>query len=255
MCGIAGFVTVRPGEVDRRLIARMTEAIRHRGPDEFGFYEDPWACLGHRRLSVVDLATGRQPMSNEDGSLWIAYNGELFNHLDLRPDLERAGHRYATRSDTESILHAFEEYGPSCLDRFRGMFAFAVWNKDARRLFCARDRLGKKPFYYYWDGHLFAFASEIKALLQHPGISASFEESLLPEYLAFGYVSEERTLFSRIRKLMPGHYLTLDLGEKSRLWRFAGIGKFRSPPRRSRATTSLGSANAGAGLKTRCACA
>ena len=218
MCGIAGFVTVRPMEPNRPLIERMTDIIRHRGPDDSGFYQDNWASLGHRRLSIVDLATGQQPMSNEDGGLWITYNGELFNHADLRPILEQAGHRYATRSDTEAILHAFEEYGPGCLDRFRGMFSFAIWDKNARRLFCARDRLGKKPFYYYWDGSLFAFASEIKALLEHPGISASFEESLLPEYLAFGYVSEERTLFSRIRKLMPGHHLTLDVsGERPAL--------------------------------------
>ena len=218
MCGIAGFVTVRPTEPNRPLIERMTDIIRHRGPDDSGFYQDNWASLGHRRLSIVDLATGQQPMSNEDGGLWITYNGEIFNHADLRPILEQAGHRYATRSDTEAILHAFEEYGPQCLDRFRGMFSFAIWDKNARRLFCARDRLCKKPFYYYWDGSLFAFASEIKALLEHPGISASFEESLLPEYLAFGYVSEERTLFSRIRKLMPGHHLTLDVsGERPAL--------------------------------------
>jgi asparagine synthase (glutamine-hydrolysing) len=212
MCGIAGYVTVRPSPPQHAALERMTEAIGHRGPDDSGFYRDTWASLGHRRLSIIDLATGRQPMSNEDGGLWISYNGEIFNHADLRPALEKAGHRYATRCDTETILHAFEEYGPGCLERFRGMFSFAIWDKNTRRLFCARDRLGKKPFYYYWDGRLFAFASEIKALLEHPGISASFEESLLPEYLAFGYVSEERTLFSGIRKLMPGHWLTLDVG-------------------------------------------
>lgn len=215
MCGIAGFVTTRPAKPNRALIERMTDVIRHRGPDDFGFYQDDWASLGHRRLSIVDLAGGRQPMSNEDGRLWVSFNGEIFNHSDLRPELEAAGHRYTTRSDTEAILHAFEEYGPACLSRFRGMFSFAVWDKTGRQLFCARDRLGKKPLYYYWDGSLFAFASEIKALLEHPGISASFEESLLPEYLAFGYVSEERTLFSRIRKLMPGHYLTLDVSGDS----------------------------------------
>jgi asparagine synthase (glutamine-hydrolysing) len=190
----------------------MAEAIRHRGPDECGYYQDEYASLGHRRLSIIDLAAGRQPMCNEDGSLWIVYNGEIFNHADLRPELERAGHRYASRCDTETLLHAYEQYGAASLDRYRGMFAFAIWDKRARRLFCARDRLGKKPLYYYWDGRLFAFASEIKALLRHPDVVARFEESLLPEYLAFGYIGEERTLFRGIRKLMPGHYLMLDVG-------------------------------------------
>jgi len=211
MCGIAGYVTVEPSPPQKPLLERMTDAIRHRGPDDSGFYQDEYASLGHRRLSIIDLAAGHQPMANEDQALWIIYNGEIFNHADLRPALESAGHRYGTHCDTETILHAYEEYGPASLDRFRGMFAFAIWDKRARKLFCARDRLGKKPFYYYWDGRLFAFASEIKALLKHPAIAPRLEESLLPEYLAFGYISEDRTLFSGIRKLMPGHYLVLDL--------------------------------------------
>jgi len=193
----------------------MADTIRHRGPDDSGYYLDPWASLGFRRLSIIDLAAGHQPMPNEDRSAWIVYNGEIFNHADLRPALERQGHRYASRCDTETVLHAYEEHGPDCVRLFRGMFAFAIWDTrgapGSRRLFCARDRLGKKPFYYYWDGHLFAFASEIKALLAHPAISPRFEDSLLPEYLAFGYISEERTLFRGIRKLMPGHHLILDL--------------------------------------------
>ncbi len=209
MCGIAGFVTRVPGSPPDSLLTRMTDAIRHRGPDASGCYRDPYAALGHRRLSIIDVRDGQQPMSNEDGALWIIYNGEIFNHADLRPALERAGHRYRTRCDTETILHAYEEYGPDCVTRFRGMFAFAIWNKNTRTLFCARDRLGKKPFYYYWDGRLFAFASEIKALLEHSAISPRFEESLLSEYLNFGYCSGEQTLFSGIRKLMPGHWLRL----------------------------------------------
>jgi asparagine synthase (glutamine-hydrolysing) len=210
MCGITGFVTVNPSPESTSVIERMADSIRHRGPDDFGYYRDPWASLGFRRLAIIDVAGGHQPMTNEDRSLWLVYNGEIFNHADVRPDLEKAGHRYTNRSDSETILHAYEQYGPACLQRFRGMFAFAIWDKNLRKLFCARDRLGKKPLYYYWDGRLFAFASEIKALLQHPGISAAFEESLLPEYLAFGYMSDERTLFKNIRKLMPGHYLELD---------------------------------------------
>ena len=193
----------------------MTDTIRHRGPDDSGFYRDPCASLGFRRLSIIDVAGGHQPMANEDASLFIVFNGEIFNHAALRPSLEQAGHRYITRSDTETILHSFEQYGPDCVLRLRGMFAFAIWDKNSRKLFCARDRLGKKPFYYYWDGRTFAFASEIKALFEHPAISPQFDEALLPEYLAFGYVSDHRTLFRGIRKLMPGHHLTLDLASPS----------------------------------------
>jgi asparagine synthase (glutamine-hydrolysing) len=209
MCGIAGFVTRTPDAPPDSLLTRMTDIIRHRGPDACGYYRDPFASLGHRRLSIIDVSAGQQPMSNEDGSLWITYNGEIFNHTELRPALEQAGHRYRTRCDTETILHAYEQYGADCVARLRGMFAFAIWDKHARTLFCARDRLGKKPFYYYWDGRLFAFASEIKALLEHPAISPRFEESLLSEYLNFGYCSGEQTLFAGIRKLMPGHWLLL----------------------------------------------
>ncbi len=209
MCGIAGFVTKEAlGDGESR-VRRMTEALHHRGPDGSGFYHDPWCSLGHRRLSIIDLAGGRQPLSNESGSIWITYNGEIYNHRDLRAELERRGHRYTTHCDTEAIVHAFEEYGAECVNHFRGMFAFALWNKDTRELFCARDRFGIKPFYYYADGRLFAFASEIKALLEHPDISAALDESSVPEFLAFGFTSGERTLFRNIRKLMPGHWLRL----------------------------------------------
>src|ERR1700677_18790 len=210
MCGIAGFVTRAPDSPPESLLARMTSIIHHRGPDGCGFYRDPFASLGHRRLSIIDVSAGHQPMSNEDGALWITYNGEIFNHADLRPALERAGHRYRTRCDTETILHAYEQYGPDSVTRFRGMFAFAIWDKNSRTLFCARDRLGKKPFYYYWDGRLFAFASEIKALLEHPAISPALAGDLLPEALAFGYTNGDRTLFRNIHKLMPGHRLVLE---------------------------------------------
>ncbi len=211
MCGIAGFITVRPATGSEAILRRMTDAIRHRGPDDHGFWVDPWAALGHLRLSIIDVASGHQPMPNETRSQWIVYNGEIFNHADLQPALLQAGHQYQSRCDTETILHAYEEYGPPCVEQFRGMFAFAIWDQKERTLFCARDRLGIKPLYYYWDGNLFAFASEIKALLEHPAISPALEEDLLPELLGFGYVSEERTLFRNIRKLMPGHHLRLDL--------------------------------------------
>ncbi len=191
----------------------MTGVIRHRGPDDCGVYRDGRAALGHRRLSIIDLAGGHQPMANEDGSAYIVFNGEIFNHTSLRPALEAAGHHYGSHCDTETILHAWEQHGASCLNLLRGMFAFAIWDRRANVLFCARDRLGIKPFYYYWDGRFLVFASEIKALFEHPAVSAQFDESLLAEYLSFGYVSDERTLFRNVRKLMPGHHLTFDASD------------------------------------------
>jgi len=214
MCGIAGFVTVAPASGnggDVATLGRMADAIRHRGPDDLGFYHDRRVHLAQRRLSIIDVQGGHQPMTNETGSVWITFNGEIYNHAALRPALEQAGHRYQTRSDTETILHAFEEHGPECLHLLRGMFAFAIWDAPRQQLFCARDRLGIKPLYYYWDGRLFAFASEIKALLEHPAISPALAEDLLPEVLAFGYTSGDGTLFRKIHKLVPGHRLLLEI--------------------------------------------
>ncbi|HEV2201145.1 MAG TPA: asparagine synthase (glutamine-hydrolyzing) [Bryobacteraceae bacterium] len=211
MCGIAGFVSPDPPPDAAHVLAAMTGAIRHRGPDDSGIFEDGAVFLGHRRLSIVDLAAGHQPMTSPCGATTIVYNGEIFNHAAVRQRLERAGHRYATRSDTETILHAYEDEGPACLRHFRGMFAFALWDAHAQTLFCARDRLGIKPFYYFWDGRRFVFASEIKALLKHPSVPCTFEDELLSEYLGFGFVSDERTLFRGIRKLMPGHWLKIQM--------------------------------------------
>jgi asparagine synthase (glutamine-hydrolysing) len=211
MCGIAGFIDPAFPSGNDRIARRMGGAIAHRGPDDSGYFLEAPAFIAHRRLSIIDLAAGHQPMTNEDGSLWVVYNGEVFNHADVRRQLEIAGHRYTTRCDTETILHAYEQYGAGCVQHFRGMFAFAIWNRSARRLFCARDRLGIKPFYYYWDGRLFAFASEIKALLEHPSINVRYASQSLSEYLAFGYLSGEQTMFEGICRLMPGHTLTLDV--------------------------------------------
>jgi asparagine synthase (glutamine-hydrolysing) len=222
MCGIAGFVSAeaagaRAGEW-RRTLERMTAAIQHRGPDGHGVFCDENAFLGHRRLSIVDLSGGAQPMANETGRRHIVYNGEVFNHAAIRPALERAGHLYTNRSDTETLLHAWEEYGAASVERFRGMFAYVIWDQDSKTLFCARDRLGIKPFYYWWDGRTFLFGSEIKALLEHPLVGARCNESVLAEYLAFGYGSGEETLFAGVRKLPPGHTLTLTLaGTKPRM--------------------------------------
>jgi asparagine synthase (glutamine-hydrolysing) len=215
MCGIAGYVSRNPAVLPDGVIRRMTGVMAHRGPDGDGVFRDDHCALGHLRLSIVDLAAGAQPMGNEDDSLQVTYNGEIYNHAELRPDLEAAGHRYKTRCDTETILHAYEQYGRACVEHFRGMFAFAVWDRGARKLFCARDRLGIKPFYYWYDGRTFVFGSEIKALLEHPAVSVALEESLLAEHLALGYSSGERTLFRGIKRLMPGH--TLELGADGRM--------------------------------------
>ena len=196
MCGIAGTVVTDGSGAETRIVRRMTDRIAHRGPDADGFYSDAGTALGHRRLSIIDLATGSQPMTNEDGSLWITYNGEIFNHADLRPALEAAGHRYHSRCDTETMLHAYEQYGDQCARQLPRHVRLRHLGRKHNRLFCARDRLGIKPFYYFWNGRLFAFASEIKALLEHPAISARANEQLLPEYLAFGYNSGEETLFA-----------------------------------------------------------
>jgi len=217
MCGITGFVSTDPeilrdGERARRILTGMSGEIAHRGPDSDGFYTHPAGVyLAHRRLSIIDVAAGRQPMANEDETRWIVYNGEIFNHSDLRPALEKAGHRYRTRCDTETIIHSWEEYGPASLDFYRGMFSFALWDGPSRTLFCARDRLGIKPFYYYLTPQLFAFGSEIKSLLIHPDVPVGLEEGSIGEYLALGYNGEERTLFRGIRRLPPGHWLRLKL--------------------------------------------
>ena len=214
MCGIAGFVDMAAVPSAGQTLRRMTERIAHRGPDDTGLFAESPVFLGHRRLSIIDLSElGHQPMANENGNCQIVFNGEIFNHAAIRPALEQAGHRYKSRTDTETILHAWEEYGQDCVTRFRGMFAFAIWNRDRQQLFCARDRLGIKPFYYWHEGNLFAFASEIKALLEHPAISARLNEKLVSEYLAFGYLSGEETLFAGIQKLMPGHTLTVEIND------------------------------------------
>lgn len=211
MCGICGIFNFdRNSPVSADTLAAMNRRIIHRGPDDDGFYITGNIGLAMRRLSIIDLSAGHQPMSNEDGSLWIVFNGEIYNHQELRPDLEARGHRYRTHSDTETILHLYEEDGKDCLNRLRGMFAFAIWDTRSRHLFCARDRLGIKPFYYLADDARFLFGSEIKTILAHPGVKAEFHRACLPEYLAFGYLSGEETFFKDIRKLMPGHWLELD---------------------------------------------
>ncbi|MDX2266460.1 MAG: asparagine synthase (glutamine-hydrolyzing), partial [Bryobacter sp.] len=210
MCGIAGFVSSTPLSASSlSTLTRMADSLAHRGPDGHGYWHDDHAFLAHRRLAIVDLAGGHQPMPNEDESLWLTYNGEVFNHASLRPALQAQGHVYRNRSDSETLIHAYEQYGPSSVEAFRGMFAYALWNRPARELFAVRDRFGIKPFYYYFDEQIFVFASEIKALLAHPAVPWRPALSTFSEYLSFGYLDGAHTMFEGIHALPPGHWLKL----------------------------------------------
>jgi asparagine synthase (glutamine-hydrolysing) len=217
MCGISGiFQFDRARPVNPAVLVLMNRQIVHRGPDDGGAYFDGNVGLAMRRLSIIDLKTGQQPLSNEDGTVWIVFNGEIYNHAFLRGSLESRGHRYRTHSDTETIVHLYEEYGTDCVQHLRGMFAFAIWDTGKRRLFCARDRLGIKPFYYSLDRNRLVFASEIKALLEYPGIKAELAGGVIPEYLAFGYLSGSGTMFAGIEKLAPGNWLLAEEGKQVR---------------------------------------
>jgi asparagine synthase (glutamine-hydrolysing) len=218
MCGITGiFQFDRRHPVTPAVLEAMNQRIVHRGPDDGGAHFDGNVGLAMRRLSIIDLKTGRQPLSNEDGTVWIVFNGEIYNHASLRGSLESRGHRYRTHSDTETIVHLYEEYGTDCVQHLRGMFAFAIWDSRRRRLFCARDRLGIKPFYYSLDRNRLVFASEIKALLECPGIKAELAGGVIPEYLAFGYLSGTGTMFAGIEKLPPGHWLLAEEDKQVRI--------------------------------------
>lgn len=209
MCGFAGVLRTDSQPVAAATIATMSATIAHRGPDGDGIWVDGPIGLGHRRLAIIDLtAGGHQPMTNAD--LVIVYNGEVYNFHALRAELAAAGHRFQSSSDTEVVLHAFEEWGPACLDRFNGMFAFAVWDKRKRQLFLARDRYGVKPLYYRWNGQSVIFASEIKAILAHPGVHRAVSHPALNQYFTFQNILSDLTLFEGIRILPPGHHLTID---------------------------------------------
>jgi asparagine synthase (glutamine-hydrolysing) len=216
MCGISGIAfSSRSGRaVERGVLRRMCDSIRHRGPDDDGYFIDGAVGIGMRRLSIVDVAGGHQPISNEDGTVHVVYNGEVYNHAEHRPGLEALGHRYRTHSDTETILHLYEEHGARCVERLRGMFAFAIWDQNKRELFVARDRLGVKPLYYVHDGEgsLF-FGSEIKTLLEAQAVRPEINFAALPDYLANHAPSGEETLFAGVRRLLPGHTLTWRDGE------------------------------------------
>ncbi|HYV84806.1 MAG TPA: asparagine synthase (glutamine-hydrolyzing) [Patescibacteria group bacterium] len=223
MCGIVGIVCVDPRDrVDEMRLVRMRDALRHRGPDGAGLFVQGSVGLGHRRLAILDLAGGRQPMSSADGALVLVHNGETYNHPLLRRRLEARGHRYRTRSDTETILHLYEEEGDRVVDLLSGMFAFALWDRRRERLLLARDRLGIKPLYYAVTDREILFASEIKAILAAGAVRARFNDAVLPEYLASGFVAGEETFFRGVRKLPPGCLLTWSAAtgvRQRRYWR------------------------------------
>jgi asparagine synthase (glutamine-hydrolysing) len=211
MCGICGIVNVDRSEpVDPNLIERMTTVLVHRGPDDDGYFVEGNAGFGHRRLSIIDLGGGKQPIFNEDESILIVFNGEIYNYADLTKELTQLGHKFKSRSDTEAIVHAYEQYGDACVEHFRGMFAFAIWDRRHKRLLVARDRLGIKPLYFYQCDGFLAFASEIKSLLQIPSVSRVVDPDALKSYLTLRYVPGPQTMFMGISKLQPGHLLVMD---------------------------------------------
>lgn len=220
MCGIVGIVNHGDDAVDEALLARMCEAIRHRGPDEDGFYVKGPVGLGMRRLSIIDLAGGQQPISNQDRTAWIVFNGEIYNYRQLRQDLEKLGYRFRTNSDTEAIVYAYNRYGDDCPKYLRGMFAFAIWDEHRKALFLARDRVGKKPLLYAQLGKQFVFGSEFRALLLHPEVSRDIDYRALDYYLSFMCVPAPLTAYKNIKKLEPGHTLRLSKGqiEIKRYW-------------------------------------
>jgi asparagine synthase (glutamine-hydrolysing) len=211
MCGICGKVNLDQNapDVEPILIRRMLDTIRHRGPDDQGVYLSPQAGLGHARLSIIDLNSGHQPLANEDGTIWIVFNGEIYNYRELRAFLVGKGHVLKTQSDTEVIVHLYEELGPQCVEKLRGMFAFALWDEKEKSLFLARDRVGVKPLYYCLTDNALLFASEIKAILIDPAINRHLAPEVIDRFLSFLYVPGEETLLKGVSKLAPGHYLLL----------------------------------------------
>ena len=213
MCGFAGYIH-NYGTFDKEeVIHKMADRIKHRGPDDAHYYIDDGIALGFRRLSIIDLEGGRQPILNEDGSLVLLFNGEIYNYQELREELIKAGHAFTTKTDSETILHGYEEYGKKILDRLRGMFAFIIWNKNTKELFGARDIFGIKPFYYYKKGKEFMFGSEIKSFLSHPNFEKELDEDMIPLYLSYEYSPDERTIFKNVFKLPGAHCFTYKNGE------------------------------------------
>ena len=227
MCGIAGIVSV--GQPDAALVRRMCDVLAHRGPDGVGYHEGPHAVLGMRRLAIIDVAGGQQPVYNEDRTVAAVFNGEIYNFAELRAGLRRRGHRMVTDGDSECIPHLYEEYGDSLVDHLRGMFALAVWDAARRRLLLARDRVGKKPLYWRCDGRSLSFGSELKALAVDPGLARRVDLVALHHYLTYQYVPAPWSIYQDVRKLLPGHILTWQDGrvETRRYWT-AALGTARA---------------------------
>lgn len=215
MCGIAGYLNLNniPLSSDMHVLARMCNSIEHRGPDESGMKTIGPAALGMTRLAIIDLTTGQQPITNEDGSLWIVFNGEIYNYQELQDKVQANGHKLATKSDTETIIHLYEDYGVECLNYLEGMFAFAIWDSNKQRLFLARDRMGEKPLHWAVFGNQFIFSSELKAILAHPESKKILNEDVIQQYLALEYVPAPYSLFKGIHKLLPAHYAIVENGQ------------------------------------------
>ncbi len=218
MCGIVGICQLDNNGVDRAKLLAMRESVRHRGPDDEGAFisDDQSVGFGHRRLSIIDLTPdGRQPMSNEDGTVWITYNGEIYNYRALQRELQALGHRFKSKTDTEVIIHAYEEFGKECLQHFNGMFAFAIYDQNRKQVFAARDRFGIKPLYYlYKESRIFAFSSEIKAFVHCPYFQKTLNHAAVGEYFRYRYIPAPHTIWADVHKLPHGHSLTLDLTQK-----------------------------------------
>ncbi len=215
MCGITGVFDLRETRaIDRDVLARINDMQWHRGPDEAGLHLEPGLGFGHRRLSIIDIAAGQQPLFNEDGSVAVVFNGEIYNFVDLIPELTALGHTFKTRSDTETIVHAWEQWGEDCVHHFRGMFAFALWDRNRQTLFMARDRLGVKPlFYAVTDDGFLVFGSELKTITAWPGFRRQIDDKAVEEYFAYGYVPEPRTIYTTALKMSPGHRLLIKRGQ------------------------------------------
>jgi asparagine synthase (glutamine-hydrolysing) len=244
MCGICGKLNFEQGtSVDRSLIRAMLDTIRHRGPDDEGIYQASQVGLGHRRLSIIDLKSGHQPLCNEDGTIWIVFNGEIYNFQELRSYLLTKGHAFRTQTDTEVIVHLYEELGPACLDKLRGMFAFAIWDENTKTLFIARDRVGIKPLYYYLTDTSLIFASEIKAILADRILQREIVPEIIDRFLTFLYLPGEETILKGICKLAPGCYLLIKNGrpEIRRYWdlSFSKAAESPSPPEAERQLLDL----------------
>ena len=213
MCGICGKLSFdREARVSPRLLKAMADSIQHRGPDDEGYYTSGPVGFGFRRLSIIDLNTGHQPICNEDASVWIVFNGEIYNYQELRSQLQTKGHVFKTQTDTEVIVHLYEEFGEDCVEKLRGMFAFAIWDDRQQTLFIARDRIGIKPLYYWLSEKSIVFGSEIKAILADPEIKPEVVPEMIDRFLTFYYVPGEETLFRNIRKLAPGSCMVVKNG-------------------------------------------